>query len=45
MFGEGGSFLYYQDITKRYEAGVSLEEAPPLATFKSDDKQEFITEP
>jgi len=28
-----------------YEAGVSIEEAPPLATFKSDDKQEFITEP
>jgi len=28
-----------------YEAGVSLEEAPPLATFKQDDKQEFITEP
>jgi len=28
-----------------YEAGISLEEAPPLATFKSDDKQEFITEP
>ena len=28
-----------------YKAGISLEEAPPLATFKSDDKQEFITEP
>jgi formate dehydrogenase subunit beta len=28
-----------------YEAGVSIEEAPPLATFKSDDKQDFITEP
>ena len=28
-----------------YEAGVSLEENPPLATFKQDDKQEFITEP
>jgi ferredoxin len=28
-----------------YEAGISLEEAPPLATFKLDDKQEFITEP
>lgn len=28
-----------------YEAGISLEEAPPLATFKQDDKQEFITEP
>lgn len=28
-----------------YEAGISLEEAPPLATFKSDDRQEFITEP
>jgi ferredoxin len=29
----------------KYDAGVSLEEAPPLATFKPDDKQEFITEP
>lgn len=28
-----------------YEAGVSIKEAPPLATFKSDDKQDFITEP
>lgn len=28
-----------------YEAGISLEEAPPLATFKLDDQQEFITEP
>jgi len=28
-----------------YEAGISLEEDPPLATFKSDDNQEFITEP
>jgi ferredoxin len=28
-----------------YEAGVSLEEAPPLSTFKLDDREEFITEP
>ena len=28
-----------------YEAGISLEETPPLATFKSDDGQDFITEP
>ena len=28
-----------------YEAGISLEEAPPLATFKLDDRQKFITEP
>ena len=28
-----------------YEAGVSLEETPSLATFKQDDKQEFMTEP
>ncbi len=28
-----------------YEVGISLKEAPPLATFKQDDKQEFITEP
>ena len=28
-----------------YEAGVSPDELPPLATFKPDDKQEFITEP
>ena len=25
-----------------YEAGVSLEDVPPLATFKPDDPQEFI---
>lgn len=28
-----------------YEAGISLEETPPLATFELDDGQEFITEP
>ncbi len=28
-----------------YQAGISLEEIPPLATFKPDDPQEFITEP
>ena len=28
-----------------YEAGVSLEEPVPLATFGPDDSQEFITEP
>jgi formate dehydrogenase subunit beta len=28
-----------------YEAGVSLEELPPLCTFKPDDDQAFITEP
>ena len=28
-----------------YQAGVSLEEIEPLATFKPDDRQEFITEP
>jgi len=28
-----------------YEAGVSLEEAPPLAIFKQEDPEEFITEP
>ena len=28
-----------------YEAGISLEEAPSLATFKQDDKQDFMTEP
>ena len=27
-----------------YEAGVSLEEAPPLGTFKLEDAQEFIIE-
>jgi len=25
-----------------YEAGISLEELPPMATFKMDDPQEFI---
>ncbi len=28
-----------------YEAGISVEEAPPLAVFKVDDIQKFITEP
>jgi len=28
-----------------YEAGISPDEPPPLATFKPEDKQEFITEP
>lgn len=28
-----------------YEPGVSIKERPPLATFKLDDKQEFMTEP
>ena len=28
-----------------FEAGLSLEEPPPLAVFKTDDHQEFITEP
>ena len=28
-----------------YEAGISLEEPPPLATYKPDDEQEFMTEP
>ncbi|GAF73983.1 unnamed protein product [marine sediment metagenome] len=28
-----------------YEAGLSLEELPPLATYKPDDEQEFMTEP
>jgi len=26
----------------RYKAGLSLEELPPLATFKADDQQDFI---
>ena len=25
-----------------YKAGLSLEELPPLATFKADDQQDFI---
>lgn len=25
-----------------YEAGISLEDVPPLATFSPDDPQEFI---
>jgi hypothetical protein len=25
-----------------YEAGINLEELPPMATFKMDDPQEFI---
>lgn len=28
-----------------YEAGLSVEEPPPLAVFKVDDVQKFITEP
>ncbi len=28
-----------------YEAGLSFEDLPPLATFKPEDKQEYITEP
>lgn len=28
-----------------YEAGLSLEELPPLTTFKLEDAQDFITEP
>lgn len=28
-----------------YEAGLSIEELPPLAVFKIDDVQKFITEP
>lgn len=28
-----------------YEAGLSIEEQPPLAVFKMDDAQKFITEP
>jgi formate dehydrogenase subunit beta len=28
-----------------YEAGVSIKDPPPLATFKIDDKQGFMTEP
>ncbi|OGC39305.1 hypothetical protein A2Y85_07270 [candidate division WOR-3 bacterium RBG_13_43_14] len=28
-----------------YDPGLNFEEAPPLTTFASDDKQEFITEP
>jgi len=28
-----------------YEAGISVEEPPPLCTFKTDDDQSFITEP
>jgi len=28
-----------------YEAGLSLEELPPLSTYKPDDEQEFMTEP
>ncbi len=28
-----------------YEAGLSLEEPPPLTTFKLEDTQDFITEP
>jgi len=28
-----------------YEAGVSLDEPPPLCTFKMEDDQSFITEP
>lgn len=28
-----------------YEAGLTIEELPPLATFKLEDQQEFITEP
>ncbi len=28
-----------------YEAGISLDELPPLTTFKLEDKQEFMVEP
>ena len=28
-----------------YEPGVSIKDQPPLATFKTEDKQEFMTEP
>jgi len=28
-----------------YESGLSIEEVPPLATFKPEDTQKFITEP
>ena len=28
-----------------YEAGISLEDPPPLCTFKMEDDQSFITEP
>lgn len=28
-----------------YEAGLSIEDPPPLTTYKSDDEQEFMTEP
>jgi len=28
-----------------YEAGLSLEEPPPLTTFRLEDSQDFITEP
>ena len=28
-----------------YEAGLSLEDPPPLTTYKPDDEQEFMTEP
>lgn len=28
-----------------YEAGISLEEPPPLCTFRMEDDQSFITEP
>ena len=35
------------DVKERfgYEAGVSLEEPPPLMTFKLEDSEDFITEP
>jgi formate dehydrogenase subunit beta len=28
-----------------YEPGLSIKDTPPLATFKTEDKQEFMTEP
>jgi ferredoxin len=35
------------DVKQRfgYEAGVSLDEPPPLMTFKLEDSEDFITEP
>jgi ferredoxin len=43
--------LFLQGLLKdvkdlyEYEAGLSIEEPPPLAVFKMDDVQKFITEP
>ena len=28
-----------------YEPGLSLEELPPLAAYRLEDKQDFMTEP